>query len=254
MEELDSSELEFEVGILDNSVRARHAINALLANGVSLIYLIFVNLYSIRLMKIGGVSIDFSGGLSYYHSDRIKLLLLFGYVALLISTVLCAIFFLRWFRRSYANLERLKISVNENNAMAIWWFVIPIANLFKPFMLAKEIWRKMTKSLEQTFEDQRFEESADFILIWWLAFISASITGNRFLEEYLQQNFGSASLTFSTQLDIFQEGMYLIAALLAVRFIRKMAEREKMISDTLPQLRASYAVREKPGLKRERKN
>ncbi|HAR74244.1 MAG TPA: hypothetical protein DCR77_12695, partial [Flavobacteriaceae bacterium] len=45
-----------------------------------------------------------------------------------ISIIATMIFFVLWFRRAYANLKRVGLSIENNDNMAFWGFVIPIIN------------------------------------------------------------------------------------------------------------------------------
>ena len=67
-----------------------------------------------------------------------------GIVALLDFTafVAAAVFFIRWFKRAYENLPALGArGLRFSASWAIWSWLVPFLNLFRPKQMANDIWR-----------------------------------------------------------------------------------------------------------------
>ncbi len=87
--------------------------------------------------------------------------------------IIAAIYFIRWFRRAYFNLHLLDSTIEHEESMASYGWMIPFINLWRPFSIMKEIWTK-------TQEHAKFEiiESTTLIGIWWTLWITNSIITN----------------------------------------------------------------------------
>jgi heme/copper-type cytochrome/quinol oxidase subunit 2 len=121
--------------LLPNQERARNAIYALWINLGITSLLIAVQIW--RAQKL----LDFDGEEESQAiielGDQMGVVIAVLYA---ISFILCAVTFILWFRRAYANLRRTNTAILEYEEQwaAIGWFV-PFLNLFRPYTIAKEI-------------------------------------------------------------------------------------------------------------------
>ena len=87
------------------------------------------------------------------------------------------VFFLMWIHRAYKNLRAFNPASRLENTpgWAVGSFFIPIANLFVPYRIVKEIWQKSWPGDEIiSYAPSR---PATFPL-WWTFWLLASISGN----------------------------------------------------------------------------
>ncbi|MFZ5989540.1 MAG: DUF4328 domain-containing protein [Bacillota bacterium] len=89
------------------------------------------------------------------------------------------ILFLVWVNRSNKNLTALGIKNKKfSSGWAVGWFFIPIASLFKPYQVMKEIWQGSSSlDVEDEGIPLRSYESTSLINLWWTFFIISSIVG-----------------------------------------------------------------------------
>lgn len=108
-----------------------------------------------------------------------KSLLILGFHAVcllldLFCELLTAVFFIMWFRRSYANLHKIDNSrlSNTEGWAAGGWFV-PFLNLVYPYQIMKEIWNELQRHI---YQEQILKGDA-LIGLWWAAFLISRIAG-----------------------------------------------------------------------------
>jgi hypothetical protein len=104
-----------------------------------------------------------------------------GLVGLLQGLVYLVIIitFLSWFRRAYANLHRMGIDYLEHSEQqAIWGFIIPIINLYRPYKIMKEVWVETQDQIKKLDESFKVERSADLVGVWWGLFLLSNVVTN----------------------------------------------------------------------------
>jgi hypothetical protein len=89
--------------------------------------------------------------------------------------ILTAIAFMTWLYRSRANLRafgtrRLRYSRN----WAVFGFLIPVLNLFRPYQVTREVWQASDPSTTDPF-DWKEIETPHLIRIWWGTFVAFSM-------------------------------------------------------------------------------
>jgi hypothetical protein len=86
--------------------------------------------------------------------------------------VLCCVFFIRWFRRAYANLGRIGVrTIYEEGWAAGFWFV-PFINLVRPHEIMTEIWNKTQLQLNKSTI-----VSSSIVNWWWGLYITKNVVG-----------------------------------------------------------------------------
>lgn len=104
------------------------------------------------MMLVGGVSI-------------VRLLLLVG----------CGIVFCMWFYRVYRNLMPLGWPKQEHGwRMAPGSFFIPLANLYLPYSIAKEIWIKSGPDISEARGSSATSKGHGLVSWWWAVFLFSS--------------------------------------------------------------------------------
>ncbi|PQV47904.1 uncharacterized protein DUF4328 [Jejuia pallidilutea] len=157
----------------DNSVRSKH------------ILIIFTVLALIDISQIGfhlyqnNVLEGYENGA--YTLELIELLDTVS-VALGLLQTLCivatVVFFIRWFRRAYGNLIRLKVDMEYDESKAVWGYFIPFINWVRPVKTMKEVYLKTQDTLKNYDSNLIVDDNTGFIVLWWVIYIINGIVGN----------------------------------------------------------------------------
>ena len=165
---IDEGDILNSITIKDNSNRSKNLLLILkIYLFFSCIYIAFnFYAYDIYYRIIKGYRYDY---------DEYKNLIYMNVILILIALaffILIIVLFLNWYRRAYGNLIRLKINqTSYTEKMAIWYWFIPIINIFKPYEIMKDIaFSTQNKILE--YNSELDIKSQKWILrIWWVLFI-----------------------------------------------------------------------------------
>lgn len=121
--------------------------------------------------------------------------------------VLTAIVFLVWFYRAYMTVN-LAVGTVHSPDHSVWTFLVPVLNLFRPYQIATEIWRKAGPGDEQGH--------SPLLVAWWALwivgfacplFLGASVVANGNAMSPMALVLGLAELTLT------------ISALMVVRML-----------------------------------
>lgn len=64
-----------------------------------------------------------------------------GSLVYLTGLVVGALLTLKWYLRSVRNAHALFNGIETSPRWAVWWFIIPVVSLFKPYGMTSELWR-----------------------------------------------------------------------------------------------------------------
>ncbi|HSI87624.1 MAG TPA: DUF4328 domain-containing protein [Pyrinomonadaceae bacterium] len=152
-----------------------------------------------------------------------------GVVAMLeiVLRVATIVVFLIWEHRAYKNLYALRATyLAHSPGWAVGWWFIPFANLVKPYVVMKEIWRESEPEVDP---DSGFLSSAvgvpGFFAIWWAAWIIGNIMA-RITERASENPDGTISDVFPVLLAI-SSLITGIAAILVVHIVRQITQRQE---------------------------
>ncbi|MDE4014951.1 DUF4328 domain-containing protein [Glaesserella parasuis] len=91
-------------------------------------------------------------------------------------SLLFAIVYLVWLYKAHVNLSILGAkNLRYSHASVVWWWFIPIANLWKPYSAFKEV---IIQSQQLAFGSVQSTKFGVFLLIWWLLTFPSSILGS----------------------------------------------------------------------------
>ncbi len=129
-----------------------------------------------------------------------------------------------WVYRAYRNLAALGEPARMSPAMAVAWFFIPVANLWKPYQVMAEIWRK---SLQRP--------AGALFYVWWTCWLVGSLAGIVQMQFSLREPSEPASRTLPLVLSFPADLLYIAAALLLIRIIASVtsAQEQAAKSDAL---------------------
>jgi hypothetical protein len=89
-------------------------------------------------------------------------------IFILLLQIVGAVFFIRWFRRAYANLHRLEtVKVDHAESWAVWSWFVPILNFFRPYQILIEIWEKT----QEAYKGKDNYDSRWQVDLWWMLFL-----------------------------------------------------------------------------------
>jgi hypothetical protein len=139
--------------------------------------------------------------------------------------LLTAIVFLFWFHRSYANLEPLRArGLKYSRGWAVGCWFVPILSLFRPVMIAQEIWRQ---SDPEDVAERKHGAGGNSLLIgiWWAAWVVSLILGNISSYAILEAK-GPENLQIATFYHMVSTGASIGAAALALLVVHEIDIRQ----------------------------
>lgn len=115
-------------------------------------------------------------------SDDVQLNSFYDYFHLIFAFFYCGlhllsiVWFIKWFRRLYANLHKSQLKpLLYKESMAITSWFIPILALYRPFQIMREIWEVLQDYFSKYLVGFR-RKSMAIIGIWWFFFNVSKIT------------------------------------------------------------------------------
>ena len=137
-----------------------------------------------------------------------------------------------WVHRVYRNLAPLGHRPKTSPAMAVAWFFIPIANLWKPFLVVREIWRATLPG------------SADGLLrLWWGCWLAGILVGNLQMQLSIRETAALASHTAPLLVSLASDGVWIASAWFLISIIRSVTRGQ---DDAAARLEAP-ALESEPG-------
>lgn len=153
-------------------------------------------------------------------NDLREMLLGFGGTALFAVT---AIVFLMWFHRAYSNVEALGHMRERTSGWAVGVWFIPIASLFWPYQMTKEIFRKDMPATDD--EDVAFKGVPPLVTIWWIAWVGSNIFGQVVFR--LSDTYTVSGLENATVMSMVHSVVAIGSAVLAILMVRALTERQE---------------------------
>ena len=249
METLDYSEYEFsgQTPLKDNSKRANYAIYVLYG-------IIILNILTmISLFFLYNLLSEVNNGWNYTLEELKMAFIRTGILALLktILFIISAVLFLNWFRRAHANLHRADTEgLKFEHETAVWGFIIPILNLFRPVQIMKEIWFKTQEKIQELKEDYKPDYSLVLVGIWWAFFLFS-----RFFSSYVSfdANWMNSKIQIEEQLEntyytFISFALEIISAFITIKLIKKVSQKENILYQEIlkspdyedPEMREEY--------------
>lgn len=153
-------------------------------------------------------------------------------IGFLISLIVCAVVFIRWFRRAYANLHRLNddtltLSHTEGWAAGAWF--VPFMNLVRPYTIMKEIWNETQSAIPGKVEREGYQPTT-LIGWWWACWISYNILTN--IASRMGGEATVEDIAFGLKAGAIGELLSVPAALLAVRMVQQTNVFEQELYDS----------------------
>jgi hypothetical protein len=138
---------------------------------------------------------------------------------------IAGIIWLAWQHRSQADLHALRIpSLEYTPGWAVGWWLIPFANLVKPFQTVRELWKA-------SGPDPRWWLTATWSIIgwWWAAWIVGDVLGRFAFTLFVDDASTIDSLIAADRWLIASDALSLIAAIFAVLIVRSIVGRQERL-------------------------
>jgi len=208
--------------------RARWAIIALVAAAVANAFAIGVDIAEIDLMNRvirGDESVTIS---DLDASDTRQAISGFAF---LVTLILGAIFFIRWFHAAYKNLRVLdqpKLRFGDGWAIGSWF--VPILNLWRPKQIANDIWRGSDPNAPRGIGEWKNYPVAPLLGLWWAAWIVTNVLGNFVGRLWLEGDDTADDIRTADYVDLVSSVAEIVAAVLAILVVRAITRRENDLS------------------------
>ncbi len=156
-------------------------------------------------------------------------------LAVMSANIACIVLFILWFRRAYANLNRVGLHVTtETDGWVFWGFVVPILNLFRPYQMMKETWNKTLLTNKTLNDNYDINRGAAFIGLWWAWFFISRIVNQISLRMGLRVE-TLDDYILSANFDIFASVFDVLGVFVTVFMIKRIASVEADMSKLLEQ-------------------
>ena len=121
-----------------------------------------------------------------------------------------------WVYRAYANLESIGRRARMSAAMAVGWFFIPIANLWMPYRVIREVW-----------DGTVGRPAGGLIAAWWTCWLAGSVVGSIQIPFSVSETSDAASHTAPLLMSFPSDLLFIAAALLLIRIIRTVTAAQE---------------------------
>lgn len=143
----------------------------------------------------------------------------------LIMMITTAVFFLRWMHLAYSNLHSQQIpGLRATPKMAMWWWFIPLMNMFRPFQIMKEIWQASDPS--STAENWKSIKPPWMFGTWWGFWLFQGILGQAAFKLTLKG--GPDTNSLAEVLTAGSDITSLVAGLLLLSIVTKITQNQDL--------------------------
>lgn len=208
----------------DNSKRSRIVISIFLAICVINIVASISIYFQIEMLKQIQMGVIPGEDEISMNDTRQQIISITQSIIYLISMVL----FLNWMRRAYGNLKRIGENTEYAESMAIWSFVIPFVNLFRPYTITKEIAEKTNFKLKEVTSDFSSTFNLSFVGLWWGLFLLSNILGRFVLKSVFQEE-TVEHFIFSSELMLVSNLFDILAAVVTLVMINRISITEVLL-------------------------
>lgn len=157
-------------------------------------------------------------------------MLLIGWYSFFTAYIISAITFILWFQRAYYNLAILTGNTEYDNGWAIGSWFIPIANLFIPYKIMKELYEKTDQYLLIS-EDEDYTENRltiKYIGWWWALWIISNVSF-RIIDNGMSMVQALDAIIICRMLYIISILLFIILGFITIIVIQDYAETEKRL-------------------------
>jgi hypothetical protein len=135
--------------------------------------------------------------------------------------------FVAWFHRAYTNLRAFEHEPLHRTGWAIYGWVVPIANFFRPYQIAREIWH--------VSDPQRAREawvpiegSPPLLVAWWALWVVGNLIGQVSFRMGMHAD-TIDSLRSLTITNLIVDGLSVVSVPLAILLVREISSRQETL-------------------------
>lgn len=176
--------------------------------------------------------------------DAIDRSVLFSRIGLAVFVV-TGIAWLVWHHRAQANLHALGVrGLQYTPGWAVGWWLIPFANLFKPFQTVREVWKASEPS-----PAWRSTRTWPVIGWWWAGWVVANVIGRIALTLFREDPDTVESLIEGNRWIVAGEIVTVVTAILAIGIVRAVIARQSELASAIAMQAEEAPPRpDRPGL------
>ncbi|MFI1451563.1 DUF4328 domain-containing protein [Streptomyces virginiae] len=142
-----------------------------------------------------------------------------------------AVVFVVWFHRVRVNGGIFRNSAfTQAPGWAIGWWFVPIAHLFQPFVIARQIWRASTQLGP---DGSPVRVSTAPVAAWWVVWVVASVVGRVSNRLYTGAE-TPGEMAAASGVGIGSDLLMVAAAVLAVLFVRRLTALQNTMATQGP--------------------
>jgi hypothetical protein len=106
-------------------------------------------------------------------SMPLAIILLVTVSVFIFINIMTIVIFGMWIYRAAANIrDEANLAMTDSPRMAVGWYFIPLANLFKPYTAMREIWNASTANRYS------LDQGNTTLTAWWAMWLISNITSN----------------------------------------------------------------------------
>jgi hypothetical protein len=147
------------------------------------------------------------------------------WLVLLVATI---VVWLIWQHRAHANLKALGTELEYSPGWAVGFWLIPIANLWKPFQVNRELWKA-----SGDVNDWRSQRTWPVLGWWWASWISAGVLG-RVAAAARESAETPMEIRSADIVDLLSTAVVVASAVLAILLVRSVIERQDRLAAAVP--------------------
>ncbi|HEY3022073.1 MAG TPA: DUF4328 domain-containing protein [Actinomycetota bacterium] len=151
------------------------------------------------------------------------------WLVLLVATI---VVWLIWQHRAHANLRALGTELEYSPGWAVGFWLIPIANLWKPFQVNRELWKA-----SGDVNDWRSQRTWPVLGWWWASWISAGVLG-RVAAAARESAETPMEIRSADIVDLLSTAVVVASAVLAILLVRSVIERQDRLAAAVPHVPA----------------
>jgi hypothetical protein len=149
----------------------------------------------------------------------------------LVLLVVTMVVWLIWQHRAHANLEALGVTGLEYSPRwAVGWWLIPVANFWKPFQVNRELWKASAG-----VNDWRSLLTWPVLGLWWASWVLAGLLGRVTAADRSGAETPMA-LRSADIVDLVQTAAVITSAVLAILLVRSVVARQDRLASAVPHL------------------
>lgn len=196
---------------------------ALMVTALVSVLQIFACVSDIDLAKQVGSGVAVSERELDLHESKLQQLFFLELGVMLIT----GIFFINWFHRAYSNVAKFdSAGVAYPTKWAIWGWLIPVLNAFRPYKIAQEIWQKSVVKPSGSIVALASGAGSSLVGFWWGSAILMGVS-NRIASRLSQSAENLDEGLFADYAIIAAEAITVVAAFVAITFVRELSARHE---------------------------